>query len=178
MKVGHIRTTLTEEAIQTAFNNLLLKKDIDRISIKDVTELAQVNRATFYAHFQDKYALFDRMIEDSIDGLFSNHAPGSDQLDSDSLSAYFEAIYDYLLKIEDHCPYSYQKLLPKVRQAIVKILSNRLNTFNNGHPATNQNAFARHMAASIIYEAAEFQLINETPLKPAEIITEITRFLN
>ncbi|MBK8823892.1 MAG: TetR family transcriptional regulator [Anaerolineales bacterium] len=30
--------------------------------MQDVTDKAQVNRATFYAHFQDKYALLDYSI--------------------------------------------------------------------------------------------------------------------
>ncbi|OGO72670.1 MAG: hypothetical protein A3K45_08875 [Chloroflexi bacterium RIFOXYC12_FULL_59_14] len=56
------RVKRTRGLILQSFENLLAEKNFETISVQDVTDKAQVNRATFYAHFQDKYALLDYSI--------------------------------------------------------------------------------------------------------------------
>lgn len=38
------------------------KKDFAKISIKDITDQADVNRSTFYIHFEDKYDLLNKYL--------------------------------------------------------------------------------------------------------------------
>ena len=47
----------TRGAIIDAFWTLLNEKSLDKITVKDVIELAEINRNTFYYHFEDLYAL-------------------------------------------------------------------------------------------------------------------------
>jgi AcrR family transcriptional regulator len=65
------RVKRTRSLILQSFNDLLAVKNFESISVQDVTGKAQINRATFYAHFQDKYALLDysinRMFMDEIE---------------------------------------------------------------------------------------------------------------
>jgi AcrR family transcriptional regulator len=56
------RVKRTRNLIQQAFLELLTEKDFHSISVQDITERAEVNRATFYAHFADKFALLDESI--------------------------------------------------------------------------------------------------------------------
>ena len=56
------RVKRTRSLILRAFEELLAEKNFESISVQDVTDGAQINRATFYAHFQDKYALLDYAI--------------------------------------------------------------------------------------------------------------------
>lgn len=57
------RVKRTRGLILQSFNDLLAEKTFESISVQDVTAKAQINRATFYAHFQDKYALLDFVIQ-------------------------------------------------------------------------------------------------------------------
>lgn len=49
-----LRIVKTKQSIHTAFVSLLHEKSYDKISIQDITKRANINRGTFYLHFQDK----------------------------------------------------------------------------------------------------------------------------
>lgn len=57
------RAKATRARIESAFLDLLKKKDIDKISIQELCREADINRSTFYAHYQDIYDLFDKIEE-------------------------------------------------------------------------------------------------------------------
>lgn len=61
------RVKRTRKYIQKAFTDLLAEKDFEDISIQDIMERAELNRATFYNHYQDKYEL----LEVTMNGAFS-----------------------------------------------------------------------------------------------------------
>lgn len=58
------RVKRTRKLLQQAFLELFQEKGFAAISIQDITERATANRATFYAHFQDNYALPSRFRAD------------------------------------------------------------------------------------------------------------------
>jgi len=59
------RVKYSKMVIKESFIQLLSKKDISKITIKEICEQADVNRATFYAHYSDQYDLM-RKIEDEL----------------------------------------------------------------------------------------------------------------
>lgn len=59
------RVKYTRMVIKESFIDLLEKKDISRITIKEICEEADINRTTFYAHYSDQYDLL-RKIEDEF----------------------------------------------------------------------------------------------------------------
>jgi AcrR family transcriptional regulator len=52
------RIRKTKSALKQAFISLLSQKDIKEISVRELTELADVNRGTFYLHYRDVYDFF------------------------------------------------------------------------------------------------------------------------
>lgn len=56
------RSRKTQKLIFDTFTGLLHKKDFAKISIKDITDQADVNRSTFYIHFEDKYDLLNKYL--------------------------------------------------------------------------------------------------------------------
>lgn len=63
----------TKERIRDAFFELNAEKKIEKISVREITERAHVNRGTFYVYFRDVYDLLEQsqeaMIEDFIRSL-------------------------------------------------------------------------------------------------------------
>lgn len=58
------RTRVTKMLIRDAFTKLLLQKPIQSISIKELCDLAGINRGTFYTHYVDIYDLRNQMEEE------------------------------------------------------------------------------------------------------------------
>lgn len=54
------RIRRTENAIQTAFVKLIMEKDINKITVKELCERADINKSTFYLHYHDIYDLAEQ----------------------------------------------------------------------------------------------------------------------
>ena len=65
------RVRKTQTAIKDALITLLEKKRFEEITIQEISNLADVNRSTFYTHFIDKYDLLDNMENEKIDEIRS-----------------------------------------------------------------------------------------------------------
>ncbi len=51
----------TEQNIMEVFSDLISRKEIRQISVREICEAAHVNRTTFYAHFLDIYDLMEKI---------------------------------------------------------------------------------------------------------------------
>lgn len=63
------RVRYTLMVIKESFVRLLEQKPISKISVKEICEAADINRATFYAHFTDPYDLLSHIETEMIDGI-------------------------------------------------------------------------------------------------------------
>ena len=61
-----IRMEKTEKAIKNAFMELRSKKSLEKITIKELCSLACINKSTFYAHYEDIYALSDTLETETV----------------------------------------------------------------------------------------------------------------
>ena len=68
------RQKKTREAIFDAFCTLLSKKHYNQITVSQIIELADVGRATFYAHFETKDALLRSLCEELFCHIFDKSA--------------------------------------------------------------------------------------------------------
>lgn len=58
-----LRVSRTQNALQTALLTLLEKSPFTKITVHTICKFAGVSRATFYMHYQDKYALLRVCLE-------------------------------------------------------------------------------------------------------------------
>ena len=63
------RTRVTKALIRKAFTTILRNKPIQSISIKELCEIAEINRSTFYLHYTDIYDLLNQIEEEMFEGL-------------------------------------------------------------------------------------------------------------
>ena len=59
------RVKYTKLALRQSLMELLEKKNINKITVKEICERADINRGTFYSHYKDAYDLMNQ-IEDEL----------------------------------------------------------------------------------------------------------------
>jgi AcrR family transcriptional regulator len=72
------------------------QKSFEEISVQDITDLADVNRATFYDHYNDKFALLDAMVAGGFHKLLAERNVIFDGTCPSAASAIILATCDYL----------------------------------------------------------------------------------
>lgn len=66
------RIEKTEKAIKMAFIELRSKKPLEKISVKELCEIAYINKSTFYSHYEDIYALSDALEYEMVLSIISS----------------------------------------------------------------------------------------------------------
>jgi len=94
------RIRRTRQLLQDALHRLLEQKGFDNITVQDITEAATLNRATFYAHYPDKFALLEELIRISFLQRLAERNAGFDGTCSSAFKAIINAVCDYLLEVQ------------------------------------------------------------------------------
>jgi AcrR family transcriptional regulator len=89
------RVKRTRQLIELAFEELLKERGFQALTVQDIADRATVNRATFYAHFEDKYALLDSFIREGFRQCLSATVPASAALSAANLRRLAGAVFGY-----------------------------------------------------------------------------------
>src|SRR5260370_790788 len=91
------RAKRTRQLLLQAFMALLEEKhNIHSISVHEIAERATVNRATFYAHFEDKYALLESWMRAKFHRALERQLPTASVLQMNTLRALILGVFDFL----------------------------------------------------------------------------------
>jgi AcrR family transcriptional regulator len=75
------RVARTKAAIEDAFVQLVLERGYERVAVEDITDRADLARATFYAHYPNKeavqFSVFNRLTEDLVQRLADEGGPSN-----------------------------------------------------------------------------------------------------
>jgi len=113
------RIRRTRQLLQQALRRLLETKEFERISVQDIAEAATVNRATFYDHYQDKYALLQCMVAARFQDLLAERHVRFDQNCSTALQSIALVVCDYLLQSRQMQPHMEAAVIGVVRSMIL-----------------------------------------------------------
>jgi AcrR family transcriptional regulator len=69
------RSRRSRELLKRSFLELMREKGFTAMTVKDITDRADVHRGTFYAHFPDKFALLEQTIRDKFRFLLDERLP-------------------------------------------------------------------------------------------------------
>lgn len=89
------RTRRTREALYGALMALLHDRPLSNITVTELTNLADVNRSTFYAHFQDIYDMVDTMRSDFKAALMQVVLEQADGLRTSGAHGFMRSVYGY-----------------------------------------------------------------------------------
>jgi AcrR family transcriptional regulator len=139
------RIRRTRKLLQGALGTLLQTKRFDEISVQDIAEAATVNRATFYDHYTDKFALLEAMVAGGF--------------------------HEFL----DHQKVRYDAGCPSALAAIILATCEFLTQVHAGGACDRQTAFQPLMDAAMVKSIRRLlteglQRANPLPEMPADLI--------
>jgi AcrR family transcriptional regulator len=97
------RVLRTRELIVRALKELLAESRFADITVQNIAEKATVNRATFYSHFEDKYALLEEMMgTDLRKKIAAKIVPGM-SLNRENLKTFAVAVFEFFGQMQTSC---------------------------------------------------------------------------
>ena len=80
-----LRIRRTRKLLQKALLEATSEKGFSHVTVRDITERAMVNRATFYRHYEDKYDLLKQYLEE-LSGMIDSQGGASSAEDGLDIS--------------------------------------------------------------------------------------------
>lgn len=96
------RVRYTKMVIRESFIALLKEKPISKITVKEICVGADINRATFYAHYADPYALLHEIEDALICDIRQYLPPSAKDTEADDI-AMLSKILQYIRANADMC---------------------------------------------------------------------------
>ena len=112
------RVKRTRQLLQQAFMSLMMEGRFRDITVQEIADRATVNRATFYAHFEDKFDLLDSAIRDRFKQDLAPHLGEDSTWSRDRLYALIAGIFDMMAKTNHACAPSDRDFLPYLERAV------------------------------------------------------------
>src|SRR3990172_5245625 len=112
------RIKRTRQLLQQAFMELMREKSFEAITVQNIAERATVNRVTFYAHFQDKYALLEYAIREMIKQRLHSQLPEGSPFSPENLARLILTVCEFVAEIGRQCPPPHGQLEPLMEKQI------------------------------------------------------------
>ncbi len=137
------RVRKSREAIKKALLIMLKREELQQISVKTLTEIADVNRKTFYNHFFDIYSVLDA-IEGDITHVILTRMAGYDYTDlSKNPTPFLKEITEELNANEDfNHLFIHPRLSNRILSRIKRTLKDELTTFYRNRYQKDPTAFS------------------------------------
>ncbi len=167
------RVRRTRSGLQCALAGLLHERDFEKISVGDIAEQAGLNRATFYDHYPDKFALFEALVADRFDQLMRERGVIAAGGCASANKAVVLAVCDYLAATPRLDFERQRQMEPHLETAVIAIVRKLLLQGLQMHPPAADVApeMVAATAAWAIYGAAK-EWVSTPNRCPSETISE------
>jgi len=98
------RVRRTRRLLQDAFRTLIRERKFSDISVQDITEAADINRATFYAHYDDKSSLGVSVMRTDLHAAVVDVFKQKPAFTRENLVKFGTAVIEFIGDIHDGCP--------------------------------------------------------------------------
>ena len=156
------RIRRTRQMLFQAFQDLLAEKGFDQVSVQDIAERSTLNRATFYDHFTDKFALLEAMIGERFSTLLEARMAGSAGTCDTSLRQLILGACDFLAEVSSGCQKHQRQFEPIVESRVKAILCEFLLRGLRSHQARNPELKATMVSWAIAGAALQWSRERKT----------------
>jgi AcrR family transcriptional regulator len=168
------RVRRTRELLQQALENLLKTKEFEKISVQEIADAATVNRATFYDHYTDKFALLECLVARRFHELLAKRNVRFDGTCSSALQALVLAVCDFLAAVPNMEKQPVRQFEPHMESAVIAVVRRTILEGARKHAAGNgiPPVMIAATASWAIYGAAK-EWIQDPNRRPAEEIVNM-----
>jgi len=149
------RVRRTRKLLQQALVDLLAEKSFHSINVQEVVERATVNRATFYAHFPDKYALLDYVVGEWFREELTRAGLGGTQFNELNLRKLISTVLTVVRTFHGGCRPGDRDVQPMLETKLQAVLAEFLEDWLGGASAT-PGAAAKLVSWTIFGSAMEW----------------------
>ncbi|HTX89800.1 MAG TPA: TetR/AcrR family transcriptional regulator [Anaerolineales bacterium] len=142
------RVRRTRQSIVEAFTDLLDQKGFQAVSVQDITQQAGINRATFYAHFPDKFALLQRFVEEEFHQEVEKRMLNACQYSNHNLHELIVAVCEFVGNTHERCPVSEEHFQSLVEAQVRTQVHGLLNHWLEKIPTIAGTPVSRERAAT------------------------------
>ena len=140
MAVGQVnandpRVKRTRKLLQQTLFELMQEKGFDAITVQDIAERSTLNRATFYAHFEDKYDLLDSIMREGVEQALADAVSDTAAVSAATLNTLCRTVFGYFAQLQDHCRPQLKQFDPLLEKAVQDILQGFVQRWLQRAPA-------------------------------------------
>lgn len=166
------RIQKTRKSLRDALHSLVLDRGYDDLSIQDITDKANLGRATFYLHYREKDELLEDLLREFSQNFAQRHGSKinfSDRKVVQSMFEYAEDYYDFyrIMAIGKGGVIGMRKLQAIIRETYAQYLDT-IESSSAGK-FTVPRAFLDNFMASSLMSTIFLWLDQDMPYSPAEM---------
>ena len=156
------RIKRTRQHLKDALISLIKEKKFDSVSVTDIVRQSNINRSTFYAHYQDKEELMVCIIDELVHGMIQSMYGPSSMNTTFSFQQNFPATItaELFTYVENHAVYFQSimnnhhdpQLIQRLSDSFYKIFLNEVESRHSGEQqlSVNKGFFISYFTSAII----------------------------
>lgn len=166
------RIQRTRKALRDALHSLVLDRGYDDLSVQDITDKANLGRATFYLHYREKEELLEDLLREISENFAQRHGNKirfSDRKVVQSMFEYAEDYYDFyrIMTIGKGGMIGMRKMQAIIRESYTLYLDNIEAASGGKFPLPR--TFLDNYLASSLMSTIYLWLDQEMPYSPVEM---------
>lgn len=150
------RVKRTRQLIQQAFVELMKEKGFDAVTIQDIAQKATINRATFYAHYTDKYALLDEGTALAFENMIPEEITQAQEFTEDVCRQFIELTYRYIIAFYRTCKLGEKSFSAQIDGKVKQILQRTIESVLKRSGTSSNAEINAAMISAAIYGAAYY----------------------
>jgi AcrR family transcriptional regulator len=158
------RVKRTRALIQQAFLQLFSEKEFQSITVQDITQKAEINRATFYAHYPDKFALLEASIHQVFRQELEKHTLNACRYSEQNLRALISTVCNFISWANAHCQDSDGQFEILIEKQVRIQIQELLNLWSKELTSTVDQNLTVIAASWAIYGLALHWKVDKSPL--------------
>lgn len=172
------RQRKTRDAVFSAFVSLLNEKSLEKITVGEIIERANIGRATFYAHFETKDYLLKELCEELFCHIFDCMQGESNRhhhiFDCEAPDSVFLHLFQHLKNNDNHIlkllsGNNNELFLGYFRNGLYSVIASQRDFLSSSFSSELPEDFVLNHIASTFVETVRWWIKNKMACSPEEI---------